>query len=548
MGYLCTATRTRERNHLRATIHRTRNSVRGGFVPESGVEATLWQKAAEQEIAAAAELTKEKFFNTNFKFYERVNHWTKLGIRGGLSGDRGRGRQHRSIEGCVVGYVHLEESSSSKWMQTRSKTRKGEFLFFPEVSKNRILLRAGTSGASTSGREQVLAGSENDHRTGRGQEPDFRIEPITQRLEDAIRSSESEEIDEEIEIEREEMNANPFNPGGVPPGGQHQDDGNHGNVENGADFYNNAGGQQQPPRMTMREGNMFYEHENAFGTPYEMRGCELKAGMLNNLPKFHGRAGEDPHKHIKEFQVICSTMKSEGNNEEQVMLQAFPFSLMDGAKDWFFNLESGSIDNWLAMKRAFFERYFPATQVGYARKELCSIRQQTGETLHEYWERFKKQLASCPNHQLPPLLLMQFFYQGLFDMERMMIDASCGGCFLNKTPEEAKDLITMVANNAQQYGFRDRGAKVVNAASATMNGMEQRMDNLTDMMSKLVDKVSNKVVCAICCTEGHDSAGCPLLQSTEDDGRNMETVNALAGQVNPKNNPYSSHYNPGWRI
>ncbi|EPS65810.1 hypothetical protein M569_08967, partial [Genlisea aurea] len=292
---------------------------------------------------------------------------------------------------------------------------------------------------------------------------------------------------------------------------------------------------------------MFYENDNAFGTPYEMRGCELKAGMLNNLPKFHGRGGEDPHKHIKEFQVICATMKSEGNDDEEVMLQAFPFSLMDGAKDWFFSLESGSIDSWLAMKRAFLERYFPATQVGYARKELCSIRQQTGETLHEYWERFKRQLASCPNHQLPPLLLMQFFYQGLFDMERMMIDASCGGCFLNKTPEEAKDLVTMVANNAQQYGLRDRGVKVVNAATTNMNGMEQKMDNLTSMMSKLVDKVSNKVVCAICCTEGHESVGCPLLRSTEGDMSNVETVNALGGQVNPRNDPYSNRYNPGWR-
>jgi len=33
-------------------------------------------------------------------------------------------------------------------------------------------------------------------------------------------------------------------------------------------------------------------------------------------PKFHGLAGEDPHKHLEEFHVVCSTMK----------LRAFPFT------------------------------------------------------------------------------------------------------------------------------------------------------------------------------------------------------------------------------
>ncbi|RDX83424.1 hypothetical protein CR513_35653, partial [Mucuna pruriens] len=35
---------------------------------------------------------------------------------------------------------------------------------------------------------------------------------------------------------------------------------------------------------------------------------ELKSGLIHLLPKFHGLAGEDPHKHLKEFHVVCSTM------------------------------------------------------------------------------------------------------------------------------------------------------------------------------------------------------------------------------------------------
>ncbi|RDY04626.1 hypothetical protein CR513_11652, partial [Mucuna pruriens] len=36
---------------------------------------------------------------------------------------------------------------------------------------------------------------------------------------------------------------------------------------------------------------------------------ELKSGLIHLLPKFHGLVGEDPHKHLKEFHVVCSTMR-----------------------------------------------------------------------------------------------------------------------------------------------------------------------------------------------------------------------------------------------
>ena len=40
------------------------------------------------------------------------------------------------------------------------------------------------------------------------------------------------------------------------------------------------------------------------GVPYV-----LKTGQIHLLPKFHGLAGEDPHKHLKEFHIVCFTMK-----------------------------------------------------------------------------------------------------------------------------------------------------------------------------------------------------------------------------------------------
>ncbi|RDX99265.1 hypothetical protein CR513_17696, partial [Mucuna pruriens] len=39
---------------------------------------------------------------------------------------------------------------------------------------------------------------------------------------------------------------------------------------------------------------------------------ELKSRLIHLLPKFHNLVCEDPYKHLKEFHVVCSTMRPEG--------------------------------------------------------------------------------------------------------------------------------------------------------------------------------------------------------------------------------------------
>ncbi|RDX73160.1 hypothetical protein CR513_47270, partial [Mucuna pruriens] len=123
---------------------------------------------------------------------------------------------------------------------------------------------------------------------------------------------------------------------------------------------------------------------------------ELKSGLIHLLPKFHGLAGEDPHKHLKELHV-----------------------------------------------------FFPASRTTSIRNEICGIRQHAGETLHEYWERFNKLCATCPHHQISEQLLIQYFYEGLLMMDRSMIDAANGGALMDKTPTAARHLISNMASNTQ---------------------------------------------------------------------------------------------------
>ena len=43
---------------------------------------------------------------------------------------------------------------------------------------------------------------------------------------------------------------------------------------------------------------------------------ELKSGLIHLLPTFRSLAGENPHKHLKEFHVVYSSMKLQGISEE----------------------------------------------------------------------------------------------------------------------------------------------------------------------------------------------------------------------------------------
>nr|KYP53667.1 hypothetical protein KK1_024241 [Cajanus cajan] len=126
----------------------------------------------------------------------------------------------------------------------------------------------------------------------------------------------------------------------------------------------------------------------------------LKTGKIHLLPKFHGHAGEDPHKHLKEFHIICSTMNPPDVQEDHIYFKEFPHSLEGVAKDWLYYLAPRSITNWDDPKRMFMEKFFPASRTTAIRKDIPGIRKLGGESLYEYWERFKKLCASCPHHQI----------------------------------------------------------------------------------------------------------------------------------------------------
>ncbi|RDX84167.1 hypothetical protein CR513_34828, partial [Mucuna pruriens] len=73
--------------------------------------------------------------------------------------------------------------------------------------------------------------------------------------------------------------------------------------------------------------------ENTDSTLKELETLNVKSDLIHLLPKFHGLAGEDPHKHLNELHVICSTMRLQGILEDYIKMKAFPFFLDGVTKD-----------------------------------------------------------------------------------------------------------------------------------------------------------------------------------------------------------------------
>ncbi|KAM1321567.1 hypothetical protein ACFX2F_014628 [Malus domestica] len=112
-----------------------------------------------------------------------------------------------------------------------------------------------------------------------------------------------------------------------------------------------------------------------------------------------------------------------------------------------------------------------------------------------------------------------------------------------------KTLIANRALNAQQYegvGQRDTPRQQVNEVSSTSD-IQSQLANLTSIVSQMAEGMRMKEpgVCGVCSIQGHASEKCPQL--IENGGWESNNAIEFQGHNQPRNDPYSNTYNPGWR-
>ncbi|XP_014489689.1 uncharacterized protein LOC106752509 [Vigna radiata var. radiata] len=235
----------------------------------------------------------------------------------------------------------------------------------------------------------------------------------------------------------------------------------------------------------------------------------LKIGLIHLLPKFHGLVGECPHKHLKDFHYVCSSMRPQGVPKDQFFLRTFPYSLENAAREWMYCLAPRAITSWDDMK-------------------------------------------SCPHHQIPETLLLQYFYEGLNSLDRSMIDAASGGALGVTTPTEARQLIEKMASNSQQFGTRSdtivvKGVHdiVTQSSSSYDRKLESKIDSLVSLVSQMASNQrpaspSTSVArhCGLCLSSEHYTDDCPALQQPT--GHNASP--AYAANIQTSRQPEQPNY------
>ncbi|XP_056695704.1 uncharacterized protein [Spinacia oleracea] len=185
---------------------------------------------------------------------------------------------------------------------------------------------------------------------------------------------------------------------------------------------------------------------------------KIKPALINMIERhqFGGEKGEDPNLHIQSFIQYCSTVKQKNVTPEQTMEMLFPFSLSGKEKLWINGLirVAMKITDWDSLDLAFY------------------------------------------------------FYNGLGNESRLILDSAASGRFMQLDVTRAMEFDSMQAANAQS---------AQHVSVAVMN-------------SQAVN------VCDSCATSGHYAQECRS---------SIEQCNAF--QAYKQNNPYSNSYNEGYK-
>ncbi|XP_057803610.1 uncharacterized protein LOC131018945 [Salvia miltiorrhiza] len=170
--------------------------------------------------------------------------------------------------------------------------------------------------------------------------------------------------------------------------------------------------------------------------PAAATAIEIELRLLNVLPKYYGKKGEDPYNFLSEFIKICKTN---------------------------------------ALK-----------------KEISGAKQEYDESLSAYWTRFRILVDSCPNHKFSEGDLLQYFYQGMTVDTKNLVNSASGGGFSQNSVSEAKRLIQHLVEATREYE-EPRIQLLKKAAQASSSDfkekLEARMGKLERMLSTVVEKL-----------------------------------------------------------
>ncbi|GJW00853.1 putative ribonuclease H-like domain-containing protein [Tanacetum coccineum] len=111
------------------------------------------------------------------------------------------------------------------------------------------------------------------------------------------------------------------------------------------------------------------------------------------------------------------------------------------AKTWLDELNEGTIETWDELRTAFIRRFFPPALFDRLLREIRAFSQHKNESLTDAWLRKKEMLRNCHGHNMSKGNIIKIFYHSLSEITQEVLNATAGGIFFYKTPNQAYELL-----------------------------------------------------------------------------------------------------------
>ncbi|XP_015966374.1 uncharacterized protein LOC107490121 [Arachis duranensis] len=239
--------------------------------------------------------------------------------------------------------------------------------------------------------------------------------------------------------------------------------------------------------------------------------------------------------------VACSTVRRDGADETSILLKAFPFSLEEKAREWYYTQPLANVSNWDTLKKEFLEKFFPSEVTNKLRKDISTIVQDDNETLFEYWERFNNLLEACLHHMIDKIVLLSYVPQGMRPQDKTTLESASNESMKKyKTTDEAWQLISDLAestrNHRQKQG-RSRAVAEVSSGieTAALNRSIYEMTNLMKQMHHYTDECPQ--------LQGYNQSGNNNHGWQDNSNHNWRDNNNRGGRDNQGNQRWNNYNN-----
>nr|GEZ73312.1 reverse transcriptase domain-containing protein [Tanacetum cinerariifolium] len=221
-------------------------------------------------------------------------------------------------------------------------------------------------------------------------------------------------------------------------------------------------------------------------------------------------------KHVDKFLHVTQSIKVNGVTDDALRLYLFPHSLTYYATAWFDRLPRNSINTFEQMAKMFLGKYFPPSMVTKLRNDITNFHQRPDESLFEAWESYKLSINHCPNHNMLPVTQIDTFYNGLTLRHRDTINATAGGTFMKRRPEECYDLIQNMTAHQNDWDTSvqrsESSSSITSSSDPEIIALKVKMEKINKNLIKVLQiNQQVKVVTPSCETCGgpHAYNDCP---------------------------------------